>query len=205
MEHLDNLAIMNYLQGYGLIGGYGTSAGYEKNQGIKDGLAKYRAFIAYEKNNNGASHKEAVEKWKTHKPKHTVKKAPRERKPRLTKKIKSYINEGLSIEEARDLFELSQSKKKKKPTKINSYIKEGLSIDEARNLLELSQSEKKKKKRAIKGDKTLYELHQMRLPQLRKYAKKYIKLSILDKETGKRKQLTKDEIMKKLGFPKNKK
>ena len=50
-----------------------------------------------------------------------------------------------------------------------------------------------------KGDKTLYEVHTMRLPELRKYAKKYIKLSKLDTTTGKRVQLRKKEIIKELG------
>ena len=60
MNNLDNLAIMNYLQGHGLIGGVihrkpkKHLMKYDLEGGVitdatRTGLAKYRAFIAYEK------------------------------------------------------------------------------------------------------------------------------------------------------------
>lgn len=250
MEHLDNLAIMNYLQGHGLSGGGliggirhrlknltgdGLSGGVITEETQK-GAQAYRDFIKHEVDILKKTRKEAKNSWMLYKkqPEKLKKKieeielnkeenknlwAEYKKKASELKKVPKYEpKDHMPVEIDENLKNLTLPMLKKLAKQNNIYIDkidmetgEKKKLNKNELIFRISkqfklrginyEKEPKKTRYPTKNitDKSLVALNKMTMPELRKYAKEYITLSKLDKKTGKRIQLKKKEIIKKLG------
>jgi len=256
MNNLDNLAIMNYLQGHGLIGG-GLIGGIRhrlKNltgdglsggvitEATQKGAQVYRDFMNYEVKILKKTRKEANNSWKLYKnhPENLKKKieeieSNKEDNKNLWAEYKKKVNElkkvpkydpkdHMPVEIDENLKSLTLPMLKKlakindiKIDKIDLETGERKKLNKNELIFRISKQfklrginyEKQPKKTKYPqkniSDKTIVELKEMKMPQLKKYAKEYITLSKIDKKTGKRVQLKKNEIFKKLGAHNSKK